>query len=527
LATQVKNKAIAASNKSLLAGFDTNIDAEKAGLADYRTDLAANADKFRTGNLQEQSAIGQFYTGEMAQKLAALRGQRETAVNAAADVGVKQALANVDRSRLGGEGGGSSYNNRLAIGATTPIRVQAALDTANQSRADLGYLTQNQLGLTGQRLGLINQAAGYGLIPTQTTQALQARDIQNLQGITNVDTADTFYGLKQNRSPWANAADALDSGILNAASIYGSVGGGGMNRGGPVHGPGTAHSDSIPINVSDGEFIVPASSVRLPGVLPMLQRIRAAGLASEAHSNALSDHIRMNRAGGWQEHNPGYDLGGYVTGLYDALLGHNNRRPMPEMQREDVSPLEGGFSMSPGGGGMYRRGGIVNVDAMVVPGLYADGGMVRRRGYDVGGLAGGMAGAGAGAGVGSDWSGGGGGGKGGGGGGGGLAAEAQYLLEREQGYLTPSWRSGTMIPGAGGQLEHEPIAPMPASTNRTMDYAMPLSGGAESFAKLYGPQAVPSNFNELPPDQQGVYVNSYRRAREMEADFPGGKNPYE
>jgi hypothetical protein len=60
-----------------------------------------------------------------------------------------------------------------------------------------------------------------------------------------------------------------------------------------------------------------------------------------------------------------------------------------------------------------------------------------------------------------------------------------------------------------------------------MDYAMPLSGGAESFAKLYGPQAVPSNFNELPPDQQGVYVNSYRRAREMEADFPGGKNPYE
>jgi len=70
--------------------------------------------------------------------------------------------------------------------------------------------------------------------------------------------------------------------------MYSSMAGG-MKRGGlvwfddggMVEGPGGPHSDSILIHASKGEYILPASAVRLPGVLPLLHKLREAGLESE------------------------------------------------------------------------------------------------------------------------------------------------------------------------------------------------------------------------------------------------------
>ncbi len=48
--------------------------------------------------------------------------------------------------------------------------------------------------------------------------------------------------------------------------------------GGEVDGPGTETSDSIPARLSDGEFVVNADAVKLPGVREQLHRINQAGL---------------------------------------------------------------------------------------------------------------------------------------------------------------------------------------------------------------------------------------------------------
>jgi len=39
----------------------------------------------------------------------------------------------------------------------------------------------------------------------------------------------------------------------------------GYENGGPIEGPGTATSDSVPINASDGEYVIPADIVRFLG----------------------------------------------------------------------------------------------------------------------------------------------------------------------------------------------------------------------------------------------------------------------
>lgn len=499
VATQVKNPAIDKAIQGALSNYSSYTSGEQSALSDYINKYLGQQKQFETQVGQESGAIGQFYTGEMAQKLAALRGQREAAINAAADVGVKQALAGVDRSRLGEEGGTSSYDRRLAIGATTPIRVGAAVDTANQARADLGYLTQNQLGLTGQRENLANALAAYGLVPYQTAGALQKADLANLSGITNLDEANRFYGLQQNRNRWADAADSLDAGILNAASIYSSVAGGMMSRGGPVVGPGDEHSDSIPINVSAGEFVVPASAVRIPGVLPLLQRIRAAGLAKE-HSESVARN---------------YDFGGYVSDLWDAVRGKGRRNQPPpdeyEMQLMDNMSFATGGLIKPliydAGTGAYRAGGFV------VPKGYQGGGMIDFS--DVGSEP-----------TYDPYGGGGGGKRGGGGGGGGLAGEAQYLLQRASADLQPAWRGPAFIPGGAG---FGGVSPRPVPTPRPVaSTPMPRAQDWEQhFMSLYGPKAVPSNFGDLPPEYQQQYTQMYGRARQIEAGFPGGVNPYE
>ncbi|HXE90741.1 MAG TPA: hypothetical protein VNK82_07235 [Terriglobales bacterium] len=65
------------------------------------------------------------------------------------------------------------------------------------------------------------------------------------------------------------------------AAGAGSSGGGGLlpfSSGGQVRGPGSSTSDSIPIRVSDYEYIVRAAVVRQPGALEFLEEFNRAGL---------------------------------------------------------------------------------------------------------------------------------------------------------------------------------------------------------------------------------------------------------
>jgi hypothetical protein len=67
-------------------------------------------------------------------------------------------------------------------------------------------------------------------------------------------------------SVWNAITGAAQSAASAQASAAEAGGGPGFARGGPIHGPGTATSDSIPIWASAGEFMVRAAAVRKYGV---------------------------------------------------------------------------------------------------------------------------------------------------------------------------------------------------------------------------------------------------------------------
>jgi len=318
--SNVKNQQLAGAINAGISDLGTYRGDINSALGQFTSGWNAATPQTQTATNQEVGAIGQFYNGAMSNQLAQLRQQRQTATNAAADVAVQQALRAQNQSRLTGSGGLSSYNTRQGMAATTPIRVQAALDNANQARADLGYVTGNQIGLAGARQGLINQQAQRALVPAQQEGALRGQYNQLLGGLVNADQANTFYGLQKSPNQFADIADSLDQGILNAASIYSSIGTPGMGghaRGGLIRGPGTWTSDSIPARLSTGEFVVPADVVHIPGVLPLLEKLRHLHRMHHVgkHQDALKARMKAAKVakadGGMVR---GYSGGGYADG---------------------------------------------------------------------------------------------------------------------------------------------------------------------------------------------------------------------
>src|SRR5207248_6486557 len=73
---------------------------------------------------------------------------------------------------------------------------------------------------------------------------------------------------------------------------------GGAAAGGQVRGPGTTKSDSIPILVSDKEFIVNADSATQPGVLPLLQAINRGALRGVGSAPGVPKFAAGGQVGG-------------------------------------------------------------------------------------------------------------------------------------------------------------------------------------------------------------------------------------
>jgi hypothetical protein len=291
--SKVKNKELQKLIDQSVADYSGFSKENNAALSDYISKYLAGEGDAKARTAQETGAVDEFYNGTMANRLSALRANRAKAVNDAADFAAKQGLRSVNQSRVGGDGSGSSYEQRLAISATMAPRVQAAVDNANQERSDLGWITQNELNLAGRRQQMANAQAAYGLVPSEARAANYRQNLGILGNLGQLDQLNKFYGLKQPSNKWADIADSMDQGIMNAASIYSSVGGGGggMSKGGPVRGPGTETSDSIPVHLSDGEFVMPAASMKIPGVRPLMEYIRHIGLVVSGQHHKAARHM--------------------------------------------------------------------------------------------------------------------------------------------------------------------------------------------------------------------------------------------
>ncbi len=175
-----------------LATAEANKKSGDVALNEYITRYLANYAPTKTYTDQEVGAITEFYNGQMANQLAQLRARQKAAGLDAANLYSNRALRSVNQGLVGTPGSGSSYANRMQIGAMVPYQVEAALADANLARGDLGYLTQNRLGLAGRRQNMLNSLAGYGLVPEQTRQQFYGNYLNNLGALENLFNSGTY-----------------------------------------------------------------------------------------------------------------------------------------------------------------------------------------------------------------------------------------------------------------------------------------------------------------------------------------------
>lgn len=141
----------------------------------------------------------------------------------------------------------------------------------------IGAKVADMLGLfgggSGKDMGTESPFGGMsvnsGMGPQSTTADMQSLGTDPLGGTSpdfsgpTTGTETDAYGGSNSDSSSSNGAD---TGSTGAGSSSGSSVGGNYKSGGEVNGPGTGTSDSIPVNLSDGEYVLPADVVKALGI---------------------------------------------------------------------------------------------------------------------------------------------------------------------------------------------------------------------------------------------------------------------
>jgi len=224
--------------QSYLTGAGSDLNAARgtqaSALKDYITKYLAGepAAQARTG--QEIGNIDRYYNGDVQSELAGLRAQRGLAVTNAANLAQRYALANQNRSLVGNEGGGSSYDRRLAFRNMGDIQTQAALDAANQSRNDYGYLENARLGLTGRRQQMANDLAGYGLVPENVRMQMLGQQVNLGNTIGSGLLNNSIWGVQQNRDTLDKVISGMDKDTATITNLIAAVRGGSPSASGPA-----------------------------------------------------------------------------------------------------------------------------------------------------------------------------------------------------------------------------------------------------------------------------------------------------
>lgn len=190
--------------------------------------------------------------------------------------GPHQGIANM--ASMGNVQGAGMAGAKAGLGGNTATAGLAAQDAA-MGEAALGGMSEStaasMLGSETAATLAAQDAAVTGTagLAAETTAALGAAETAaaGTAGMTGA------LGAVATAVPWVAAGAAIGS-MLGLFADGGEVRED-MIAGGDVDGPGGETDDKIPAWLSDGEFVVNAESVKMPGVKRALQKINAAGLA--------------------------------------------------------------------------------------------------------------------------------------------------------------------------------------------------------------------------------------------------------
>ena len=227
----VKNQKIDSLISSGLSDYESFVPDQKKATDAFAAAFEAETPGAQERTGQEVGVVDRVYSGGLASDLAGLRRQRFDARSKSVDLALKNARQQTNAARILRGGGNSSYAQKLGLDLANRVNAQALLEDADAARADYANVFNQQLGLMGRRSAMRDALAGRALVPQAQRQADFASRLGILGGLNELEKSNTFYGLQQEKSTaekWAQLADALDQGIMNAASIAGSFMGGGM-----------------------------------------------------------------------------------------------------------------------------------------------------------------------------------------------------------------------------------------------------------------------------------------------------------
>lgn len=212
-----------------------------------------------------------------------------------------QRIVQLDRDRLPALQ--AQAEELLVLAHTTGDAMDVAKAEAYKEKIDQIAASTNQLGVqTAQVRAGIENAIGSGINKFLTDA---------VSGTKNLKSAFRDMALSILADLEKIAIKLLEEEALKA--IFGAAGGGGSGgliagvigafaggaaTGGQVRGPGTSKSDSIPIMVSDKEFVVNAESATQPGVLPLLQAINAGQLRGVGSAPGVPKFAAGGQVGG-------------------------------------------------------------------------------------------------------------------------------------------------------------------------------------------------------------------------------------
>ena len=169
--------------------------------------------------------------------------------------------------------------------------------------------------------------------------------------------------------PWLAAGAAVGS-LLGLFADGGEVERENMVQGGKVDGPGGETGDKIPAWLSDGEFVVNAKSVKMPGVKPMLEKINAAGLAKRYGANGFAQRAGVGI---------GHADGGMVERMYRAFRGKSEKTE-DQKRAEMAEAALGEGKAKQAANALKNRKQQLDEELRKQVG-YACGGAVKKRGY--------------------------------------------------------------------------------------------------------------------------------------------------
>ena len=184
----------------LFKQFDDLNASTRTGVDAYNTELARTLPAATAFANEDTNYLSRILNGGTAADLAGIRSRRRDAVAKSVEQAQKDLARTLGLASAGVVGGNAapgtgSYLARMGMSQSADINAKAALDEANQERADYGFLTDAQRAAVGQRTPILNGLAQRNLLPNAANNDRLNQLLTTLQALLQGRLGSNTYGL--------------------------------------------------------------------------------------------------------------------------------------------------------------------------------------------------------------------------------------------------------------------------------------------------------------------------------------------